>query len=205
MDVMSRSDDARLGLYVVARLSANLGLKVELRPSAFGGTRVVVLVPRELIADQAPRTEPPNRSAPDQLTVLGAAGSDQIHAPRRLRPESGRRTHADSQETPTRPLIGPWVQPPADGVTPAKPLAAPGPLPRRVRQASLATELREPARPPVRRHGADVAAFQSQSRMARRGPGSEQRSAHPSPDPAPGQDRPGRKTDDDSAHNRHQH
>ena len=49
MDVLSRADDARLGLYVVARLAAKLDVKVELRPSAFGGTRVVVLVPAELV------------------------------------------------------------------------------------------------------------------------------------------------------------
>ncbi|ELP65562.1 ATPase/histidine kinase/DNA gyrase B/HSP90 domain protein, partial [Streptomyces turgidiscabies Car8] len=55
MDVMSRADDARLGLYVVARLAANLGLTVELRPSSFGGTRVVVLVPSELISAGQPR------------------------------------------------------------------------------------------------------------------------------------------------------
>ncbi|MEH0423581.1 sensor histidine kinase [Streptomyces sp. B21-083] len=55
MDVMSRADDARLGLYVVARLAANLGLTVELRPSSFGGTRVVVLVPSELISTGQPK------------------------------------------------------------------------------------------------------------------------------------------------------
>ncbi|GAA3912992.1 hypothetical protein GCM10023084_76130 [Streptomyces lacrimifluminis] len=54
MDVMSRADDARLGLYVVARLAANLGIRVELRPSSFGGTRVVVLVPAELVSAGGP-------------------------------------------------------------------------------------------------------------------------------------------------------
>ncbi|MEU6230483.1 nitrate- and nitrite sensing domain-containing protein [Streptomyces sp. NPDC047042] len=54
MDVMSRADDARLGLYVVARLAANLNLQVELRPSSFGGTRVVVLVPADLISTGRP-------------------------------------------------------------------------------------------------------------------------------------------------------
>ncbi|MDX3454658.1 nitrate- and nitrite sensing domain-containing protein [Streptomyces sp. ME02-8801-2C] len=54
MDVMSRADDARLGLYVVARLAANLNLQVELRPSSFGGTRVVVLVPADLISAGRP-------------------------------------------------------------------------------------------------------------------------------------------------------
>ncbi|MDH6707604.1 hypothetical protein P3T27_004341 [Kitasatospora sp. MAA19] len=50
-DVLARADDIRLGFFVVARLAAHSGLKVEFRPSAFGGTRVVVLVPDELVID----------------------------------------------------------------------------------------------------------------------------------------------------------
>ncbi|MFJ5229663.1 nitrate- and nitrite sensing domain-containing protein [Kitasatospora sp. NPDC088391] len=48
-DVLARGDDIRLGFYVVARLAEQHGLRVEFRQSAFGGTRVVVLVPDELI------------------------------------------------------------------------------------------------------------------------------------------------------------
>ncbi|MFI8081375.1 nitrate- and nitrite sensing domain-containing protein [Kitasatospora sp. NPDC086009] len=51
MDVLARADDIRLGFYVVARLAANSNLRIEFRPSAFGGTRVVVLVPDELVID----------------------------------------------------------------------------------------------------------------------------------------------------------
>ncbi|MFC5883381.1 MULTISPECIES: nitrate- and nitrite sensing domain-containing protein [Kitasatospora] len=51
MDVLARANDIRLGFYVVARLAANTGLQIEFRPSAFGGTRVVVLVPAELVID----------------------------------------------------------------------------------------------------------------------------------------------------------
>ncbi|MGW3043508.1 nitrate- and nitrite sensing domain-containing protein [Kitasatospora sp. NPDC001159] len=50
-DVLARADDIRLGFHVVARLAALNGLKIEFRPSAFGGTRVVVLVPDELVID----------------------------------------------------------------------------------------------------------------------------------------------------------
>lgn len=50
MDVLAQADDVRLGLYVVARLAATAGLSVEFRPSAFGGTRAVVLIPGELVA-----------------------------------------------------------------------------------------------------------------------------------------------------------
>ncbi|MFC6595120.1 nitrate- and nitrite sensing domain-containing protein [Kitasatospora paranensis] len=48
-DVLARGDDIRLGFYVIARLADQNGLRIEFRQSAFGGTRVVVLVPDELI------------------------------------------------------------------------------------------------------------------------------------------------------------
>jgi signal transduction histidine kinase len=207
MDVMSRNDDARLGLYVVARLSANLGLKVELRPSAFGGTRVVVLVPRELIAEDAPRTERPHGSDRDGLTAFHASDPGQDHGPHVFGPEPQRPPFPGNQEMPTRPLVGPWAQPPAGGAVPTVAMTGSGPLPRRVRQASLAAELREPPRgyaeaprtaspeaslprrTASRRSGATVGAFQRQSRMARLGSDSDQPSVRPSPDPSPGHDR----------------
>ncbi|WP_210591316.1 nitrate- and nitrite sensing domain-containing protein [Streptomyces sp. GESEQ-35] len=198
MDVMSRADDARLGLYVVARLSANLGLQVELRPSSFGGTRVVVLVPGELIADGGPLPEElPVPSFPDQLALHGAPRSD------RTDDHSGPRTYPGEQETFTRPLIGPWIEPPARPA-PATGPPSTGPLPRRVRQASLASELRQPPpaypdapgtdpaeaqRPLPRRtgarSGATVGAFQRQSRTARLRPAPD----HQPDEPAPGPDR----------------
>ncbi|MFE2042652.1 nitrate- and nitrite sensing domain-containing protein [Streptomyces sp. NPDC059477] len=216
MDVMSRADDARLGLYVVARLSANLGLKVELRRSSYGGTRVVVLVPGELIADGGPLTEqypPADATAfPDQLALHAAADQpNDFFDPRRHRPSD--------REAFTRPLVGAWVEPPARPTPPPPPpppsvpapapAAAPRqdtePLPRRVRQASLATELRQP--PPVyqeaphldpttamggvpplprrtgARSGATVGAFQRQSRTARLRPASDPQPNHPAPGP----------------------
>ncbi|WP_432194245.1 nitrate- and nitrite sensing domain-containing protein [Streptomyces sp. bgisy027] len=194
MDVMSRADDARLGLYVVARLAAGLGLKVELRPSSFGGTRVVVLVPGELVSEeQQPSSESSSRSAPPQLSVVGTSW-----------PEEEDRfpdfeTHgSDGQDLFTRPLIGRWSQPPASAPARESPVA---PLPKRVRQASLATELRRP--PPnhddegrtapsepqpllrqetePRRSAATVGAFQRQSRMARNTPDSDHQSTRTSP------------------------
>ncbi|MFF2407016.1 nitrate- and nitrite sensing domain-containing protein [Streptomyces sp. NPDC058092] len=57
MDVLAHSDDIRLGLYVIARLADQHGLRVEFRSSAYGGTRVVVLVPDELTVSE-PRSGP---------------------------------------------------------------------------------------------------------------------------------------------------
>ncbi|MGW2179624.1 nitrate- and nitrite sensing domain-containing protein [Streptomyces sp. NPDC001732] len=57
MDVLAHADDIRLGLYVIARLADQHDLRVEFRSSAYGGTRVVVLVPDELTVPE-PRTGP---------------------------------------------------------------------------------------------------------------------------------------------------
>ncbi|MFJ1791280.1 sensor histidine kinase [Kitasatospora griseola] len=62
-DVLARGDDIRLGFYVVARLADQNGLRIEFRQSAFGGTRVVVLIPDELIVP-APNTRPTLVAAP---------------------------------------------------------------------------------------------------------------------------------------------
>ncbi|WP_330262220.1 nitrate- and nitrite sensing domain-containing protein [Streptomyces griseorubiginosus] len=83
MDVMSRADDVRLGLYVVARLAQGLGIQVELRPSAFGGTRVVVLIPDELVVidDSAPVEEIVSSWPPAPAPVPDPVTSDVESAP----------------------------------------------------------------------------------------------------------------------------
>ncbi|TDT98186.1 signal transduction histidine kinase [Streptomyces sp. 846.5] len=227
MDVMSRADDARLGLYVVARLAANLGLKVELRPSSFGGTRVVVLIPPELIAKEPPQ-EMPNGYVPPppQLSVIETPasqppgsedhGSDYLDDPYGGpgpgpgaggsggygEPAGPHAYPAGQQEVYARPLIGPWIEPAAAVPAPPQRLE---PLPKRVRQASLAAGLQEapprydegpyaasPAQPlprrggEPRRSGAAVGAFQRQSRLARLSNDPDHHSNH---HPSPGHDR----------------
>ncbi|MFJ8435242.1 sensor histidine kinase [Kitasatospora sp. NPDC094019] len=49
LDVSALGDDLRLGLFVVARLAARHDIQVTLRPSPYGGTRAVVLVPVPLL------------------------------------------------------------------------------------------------------------------------------------------------------------
>ncbi|MCE7009707.1 nitrate- and nitrite sensing domain-containing protein [Kibdelosporangium philippinense] len=57
---MALKGDPRLGLFVVARLAARHGIKVELRSSSYGGTRAIVLIPATLLveADQDDTTSP---------------------------------------------------------------------------------------------------------------------------------------------------
>ncbi|MEV4098781.1 nitrate- and nitrite sensing domain-containing protein [Nonomuraea sp. NPDC049649] len=150
LDVMTHADDVRLGLYVVARLSAGLGLKVELRASAFGGTRVIVLVPESLVVDR-----PRPAATPDA----------------RPRQEPAARPRQEG-ELPAR----------TPATADASPSSGQRPLPRRVRQASLAPELRLPAgdertefavRDRPARSGATIGAFQRQSRRRRAGDDAE--------------------------------
>ena len=208
MDVISRADDARLGLYVVARLASGLGVKVELRPSSFGGTRVVVLVPAELVAAGPQETAPaPQGFGAPALSVVDALDSQQPDSQQADSRQGGDFPAAaahpgDRPDFAQRPLIGAWSRPPATDQAPAPRM---DPLPRRVRQANLVTELRapqpaqgdprtaaatlqEPPRPEPRRSGAAVGAFQRQSRLARLENGTDHHSAHPT-HPSPGRDR----------------
>ncbi|WP_329455383.1 nitrate- and nitrite sensing domain-containing protein [Streptomyces sp. NBC_01497] len=65
MDVLANGEDVRLGLRVVARLADQYGLRVEFRPSAFGGTRVVLFVPETLTAAAPPRAVAAGAPLPD--------------------------------------------------------------------------------------------------------------------------------------------
>lgn len=47
------SDTDRLGLFVVSRLAQRHGVRVSLRPSAYGGTTAVVLIPSALLTEES--------------------------------------------------------------------------------------------------------------------------------------------------------
>ncbi|MFF2522700.1 sensor histidine kinase [Streptomyces liangshanensis] len=264
LDVMTQADDVRLGLYVVARLSAGLGLRVELRPSAFGGTRVIVLLPEQVVVEPAgvgasTGTEPlagvlpsegmPFRGGPPVGAggavgggssvaggpgagfgpavgggfgaevgagfepAVGAGFGPGVGGGSRPQPYDGSvgggttsqpydgnlgarapydggvgaaQVPPDDGQLPFRSRgramanVTASVFRPPDGDVPTPPPAEAKPLPQRVRQASLAPELRLPAEQkkpdepdlwtaPDRsgRSGATIGAFQRQSRLAR--------------------------------------
>ncbi|MFE7838888.1 ATP-binding protein [Streptomyces sp. NPDC057474] len=56
----------RLGLAVVGRLARKHGLRISFRPSARGGTGVLVLIPQDVLASTIPTTTSPTASAPAQ-------------------------------------------------------------------------------------------------------------------------------------------
>lgn len=196
LDVMTHADDVRLGLYVVARLSAGLGLQVELRPSAFGGTRVIVLLPEPLVVDR-PRAVPESVALPEEV-------AQDTTGPRSY-PREGtaghRPPHEDAQlPTRSRGRAMASVTTPAGGSPDrddAQPPADRRPLPQRVRQANLVTELRLPAdrdeqpdqeswalRDQPRRSSATIGAFQRQSRRRRTGEDAAEPGPNGTPDPS---------------------
>ncbi|MEU2629315.1 nitrate- and nitrite sensing domain-containing protein [Kitasatospora sp. NPDC007106] len=126
-DVLARGDDIRMGFYVIARLADQHGLRIEFRQSAFGGTRVVVLVPEELIvpdptarptAVAAPQTAGglPTRSRGRALAGITAlpGAPDPVTAPVEL--------HPVSEEVPYVPVGDPYT--PGDPYPQHEPLGA---------------------------------------------------------------------------------
>jgi signal transduction histidine kinase len=123
---LTRPDDfdptrhERLGLYVVGRLAARHGIQVTLTRSPYGGTTAVVLLPQTVLADVEPEPEPPARAQPADQT----------------------RT-APARPLPSRKAVAVAVM--EEGTPRPDSPAAPAALPIRVRQKSLAPELRAEA------------------------------------------------------------
>ncbi|MFJ1967657.1 ATP-binding protein [Streptomyces sp. NPDC087903] len=107
----------RLGLAVVGRLARKYGLKVSFRPSARGGTGVLMLIPQDILTSAVVDPRP-------------AAGERPRPVPARATPEA---TASPARGTP--PTDPP--APPADDTHAAAP-EAPGGLPKRSRGRTLA-------------------------------------------------------------------
>ncbi|MZF88994.1 nitrate- and nitrite sensing domain-containing protein [Streptomyces sp. SID5643] len=164
-------DSDRLGLFVVSRLAARHDVKVHLRTSPYGGTTAVVLLPTALLhtgaAERTPEAAQPARQpgerayarVPDdtllQDAVPAQADRRALVAPVPPPTEPGTLGRADSSYTAdtSRHTDGPRhqetpSQTPPPGVAtlrlhrePQQPEDSDD-LPRRVRQASLAPQLR---------------------------------------------------------------
>ncbi|MGH3660265.1 MAG: sensor histidine kinase [Micromonosporaceae bacterium] len=183
----SLSDPTRLGLFVVARLSQKHEVRVHLRPSPYGGTSVIVLVPASVVEEPGspqPALEAGSNGSRPRVAIepAGVDSSRVTDADERLDHETSlhsEREDAVFEDTTHFEDTTEWSMSLLDGEswlsTPAKegnhaadlPPIAPPPkvpeleesdqisddddrelaaepgLPRRVRQASLADELRE--------------------------------------------------------------
>ncbi|MEW2634585.1 sensor histidine kinase [Streptomyces sp. NPDC048389] len=107
----------QLGLAVVSRLAREHGLDVDLRTSAYGGVRAVVLVPRSLITtvqQPAPKAQPPARQ-PTYGPIVPSPTPPRSGAPDAVEPEATvNGLPQRRRETPVpKPVVRTTPQPPA--------------------------------------------------------------------------------------------
>jgi hypothetical protein len=165
------AESEQLGLYVAARLAHRHGIRITLRASPFGGTTAIVLIPIDLIvvdedartrgggasppgvppgaltgrhASRAPGPEPRVPGAPADLVQ-----STNGHGPAHIGEWPGTGTEATSASGPWE--LPEWVSRSGAGLRDGRPEQPETGgsltelvLPRRIRQASLAPQLREP-------------------------------------------------------------
>ncbi|MGI8335409.1 nitrate- and nitrite sensing domain-containing protein [Actinomadura scrupuli] len=128
------SSSVHLGLFVVSRLAERYGIRVELKRSAYGGTTAVVLIPRELVLDEAEAPVPATVGAPG--APAEAVAAPPVAAVPALEPALPPRTEPE-------PAITENVLPEPEDPRPVPELShTPSGLPFRVPQASLAPPLR---------------------------------------------------------------
>ncbi|WP_427919346.1 nitrate- and nitrite sensing domain-containing protein [Streptomyces sp. cg40] len=133
-DVVALADDLRLGMFVIARLATRHGIAVTLRSSPYGGTTAIVLIPHEIVVP-----EPLEEPAP-----VAAKGADEAVTVERVAAAAEQAAELPGPAAGALPAI-----PPARSAEPpvTADLGGLAPLPRRVPQTSLASELREEAGP----------------------------------------------------------
>jgi Histidine kinase-, DNA gyrase B-, and HSP90-like ATPase len=122
----------RLGLFVGAKLAARHGVRVSLRPSPYGGTSAIVLLPNAIV-DVPARPDGAASAAARPVAVARPAGLD-LGPPGPL--ELARRRSGP---------VPAGAEPPAALDSPGRPARPDGPrrsLPQRTRQASLSPHLR---------------------------------------------------------------
>jgi signal transduction histidine kinase len=143
-------DSDRLGLFVVSRLAARHGVKVHLRTSPYGGTTAVVLLPTALL-----HSGTPERSAREVTEAERSAEREYARVPATDRHQEAVPATADRPAlvAPVRAAAEPpAADTPPPGVTTLRLHRPPDDsdgsddLPRRVRQANLAPQLRRPLR-----------------------------------------------------------
>lgn len=86
-DAMALRADSSLGLFVVARLAAKLGITVTFDPSRYGGLRATVLIPAQHLAGEPRPGEADDGSVPPEDTaVFAPVGAPSVQAQESARP-----------------------------------------------------------------------------------------------------------------------
>ncbi|MDX3640138.1 nitrate- and nitrite sensing domain-containing protein [Streptomyces sp. MB09-02B] len=147
-------DSDRLGLFVVSRLAARHGIKVHLRTSPYGGTTAVVLLPTTLLHSGTPERSPaasaeaaPEPEEREYARVTAAPHPELVEHSKDRRaltaPVASARRSAGDGPPRTPPEVPPGVTTLRPHRRPPEPDSDADELPRRVRQAHLAPQLRE--------------------------------------------------------------
>ncbi len=171
--VVSLSSDARLGLFVVAKLAHRHGVSVRLGESVYGGVRAVVLIPTALLQPQSPSQE--ENGDLDGKPIDAADSTAPDDAKRQQSPVARQSAwftpHSEQDSSSSAP--GESSESPAATTSSAATPDSKPPLPRRRRQSESATETAAPTIAPVRERTADEArnlmsAIESGTRQGRR-------------------------------------
>ena len=147
------ADSDQLGLFVVSRLAARHGIKISLRGSAYGGTAAIVLLPHRLVVAEEDAADLVGQDAAP-AAIAGLSRAADTPASRRwpqLELNAGA-TFAEPGSVQTQ--LPAWSERPGETTVPVqepvsrddqmRPSADSHPdLPRRLRQASLAPQLRD--------------------------------------------------------------
>ncbi|HEY3504001.1 MAG TPA: nitrate- and nitrite sensing domain-containing protein [Actinocatenispora sp.] len=175
-DVLALSDNARLGMFVVARIAARHGIRVHLRPSPYGGTTAIILLPSELVADAGAVDELSARDADRTAADAHHRLVDESLLPADLEPvrgpalvKSAARSAADTGELtkptplPVRPGGGGMHRAPTDDESgvPVEPLES--------EESAVAPAPAEPVELPAAREPGQPAAREPELSPARTG------------------------------------
>jgi signal transduction histidine kinase len=144
----------RLGLFVGGRLAARHGVLVSLRPSPFGGTTAIVLLPNSIVV---PAPEAEAIALPSALAAAGRPARLDLPFAEALALTAGR---APAE----RPPAAAQPETPPESAARAQPATTYRGLPRRIRQASLSPHLRDRPPPATRLPAAEPVAAPASTR-----------------------------------------
>jgi signal transduction histidine kinase len=165
-DAMALRADSSLGLFVVARLAAKLGITVTFDPSRYGGLRATVLIPVQHLAgqQQVDQVDDAEFASPEDTAVLAPVGGpaqaresshSSLDAPSPFTGQVAMKRDARPRPYPAPAPTAPESVPSAPPVVtagtsasgPAEPPPGPGDdrplLPRRVPQQNLLSQLED--------------------------------------------------------------
>ncbi|MFE9960274.1 nitrate- and nitrite sensing domain-containing protein [Micromonospora sp. NPDC005299] len=157
---LNLANAARLGLFVVSRLTERHGVKVQLKESAYGGTTAVVLIPLELVTQNGPDPStsggfPAGAGQPAPAVPVSAAAESAVAEPAGDRPAA--RVAVAESEGPTEPAADGTEQPAPEREDDSdEPRLTPSGLPARTRKRQPALAEPTVALTPVEARPADA-------------------------------------------------